>query len=749
MTSLLRDTFVCLRSSASRLKALLLEAAMSKRTLALLLLPVSLAFAVSCGGDDGPSEPRVRVVARVEVSPQVDTLTALGETYQYAAVASDAEGEPISGLRFVWMSSDPGVATVDTAGLVTARATGGTTIIASTQDVPGQASVTVVQVIANLEVNPSEGSLSALDDTVRFSAVVEDANGNVVPDALSSWESRATNVATVDSTGLVRAVGDGAAIIVASARGVADSASVTVQRVVTSVQVNPTSDTLTTVGSTVQLSAVANDANNNEITGASLDWSSSDSVVALVSGTGLVTAVGNGTATITARVGNESDYAIVTVDAVAAVELSPASGAFEAIGDTLRLFAVAKDSNGVEVPGVRFDWQSSNPSMATVDSTGLVRATGPGNVTITAEANGVSGKADLFVPLVSALTVGEFHSCALLIDGRAYCWGFNEKGSLGDGTMNHSSRPGLVSGVIAFAALSARGYHTTGISTSGVGYAWGGNFYGELGHGVPPNERTTPSLVSGGFNFEDIATGQHHTCGVIDVGDAYCWGRNNTGQLGDGSTVDTSTPVQVSGGPSFASLSLGAAHTCGLTSDGTAYCWGFNSSGQLGDGTTSGGVDEPTAVLGGLNFTTLTVGLSFNCGLRAAGNVYCWGNNEWGQLGDGTTTNRTSPVLVSGGLTFTSIGAGYFHACGVAVGGDAYCWGQNMYAQLGDGTSTGRTTPGLVSGGLGFKSVRAGEEHSCAVGTDGVVYCWGRNGYGQLGDRTNNSRYTPVPVIIP
>ena len=195
------------------------------------------------------------------------------------------------------------------------------------------------------------------------------------------------------------------------------------------------------------------------------------------------------------------------------------------------------------------------------------------------------------------------------------------------------------------------------------------------------------------LTFATVDAGVDHTCGVTTSGDAYCWGDNSYGELGDG-TIDTTrtTPVLVSGGLRFAAVSAGKNHTCGMTTGGNAYCWGENFYGQLGDGTTTDRV-TPRLVSGGLTFATVSAERDHTCGVTTSGVAYCWGWNSSGQLGNGTTTDRNTPVRVSGGLNFASVSAATNHTCGVTPGGAAYCWGSNYNGQLGDGTQLDRHVP--------------------------------------------------------
>ena len=293
-----------------------------------------------------------------------------------------------------------------------------------------------------------------------------------------------------------------------------------------------------------------------------------------------------------------------------------------------------------------------------------------------------------------------------------------------------------------FASVGAGNLHACGLTATGDTYCWGFNDFGQLGDGTTTGS-LTPVLVSGGIRFSSISTNGGHTCGVTSVGDAYCWGENFRGQLGDGTTINRLTPVLVSGGLSFALVSAAFSETCGLTVGGDAYCWGDNFSGQLGDGTTISRL-TPVPVAGGLTFASLSTGAQ-TCGVTAAGDAYCWGRNH-DQPGDGTRNRSLTPLPVAGGLSFASLSTASWATCGVTTAGDAYCWGRNQSGQLGDGTTNRSLTPVLVSGGLSFASLSAGGSHMCGVTTAGDAYCWGWNSSGQLGDGSRTNRHTPVPV---
>jgi alpha-tubulin suppressor-like RCC1 family protein len=233
-------------------------------------------------------------------------------------------------------------------------------------------------------------------------------------------------------------------------------------------------------------------------------------------------------------------------------------------------------------------------------------------------------------------------------------------------------------------------------------FCWGNNVVGQLGDGTN-TASNVPVLVTGGRTYSAIASDSAHSCAVSSTNVGWCWGKNGSSELGNGGTVNSSTPVQVSGAQAWSAIAVGALHSCAFTSAGAPHCWGDGSNSQIGDGATTGRTIA-TAVSGNIVATRLASGWWHNCAIGgtagASGMIYCWGYNANGQLGDGTRTSRSSPVAVAvpNVTAFSRIDAARYHTCAVTfTGGDIYCWGANPDGQLGDGTTFERLTPTRVA----------------------------------------------------
>lgn len=329
-------------------------------------------------------------------------------------------------------------------------------------------------------------------------------------------------------------------------------------------------------------------------------------------------------------------------------------------------------------------------------------------------------------------------SCGVRADTTLWCQGRNDFGQLGDGTTTLRINPVQVAGGAGWSKVATGGSFTCGVKTDGTLWCWGLNNFGQLG-GADKATSILPRQVGTGTTWRDVSASWQHACATQTDGSAWCWGQNQRGQLGAGNqSTRSSAPVRVAGTVQWTSVSAGGWHTCGTTTSGTAFCWGDNAFGQVGDGTISNR-SVPTAVTGGLQLVQVATTWGRSCGVTAAGDAWCWGENANGELGNGTRTNSAKPVQVSGG-GFTAVGTALTATCGTRADGAVSCWGDNRYGQLGPAaTGSGSTTP-VGSGLTATGPVTGGWLHLCAEGAG----CWGANDAGQLGDGTIVSPRMPA-----
>jgi alpha-tubulin suppressor-like RCC1 family protein len=522
-------------------------------------------------------------------------------------------------------------------------------------------------VVGDIDVEPAEVTLEP-GGTQQYVATISDLHGNAM-NADVVWSSSDESVAIVDQSGLATAIAEGTAIITATAEFVSGSATLTVEApapVVGSIEVGPLDVTLEP-GGTQQYMAIVSDVNGNPMS-ADVTWSSSDESVAIVDQAGLVTAVSQGVAIITASVESVSGSATLTVEAPVEEGVVLAS-----TGDS--------HSCAVDEAGVAFCWG--------VGSSGQL---GNGFLINRFTPFPVAG-GHTFIAIATA----ETHSCGITTTGQAYCWGLNNVGQLGDGTTINQASPSLVAGDLTFTSIVAGAFHTCALTASGEAYCWGFSMSGALGNGTTA-VRTSPTPVSGNHIFASVTAGRSHTCGLTTSGETYCWGLNSSGQLGDGTTANQLIPSQVIGGLTFASISAGDAHTCALTLTGSAYCWGNADQGRLGMGDPGALVHtSPQSVAGGLTFTAITAGEAHSCGITTTGEAYCWGSNAGGRLGVGTMDLQSLvPAAVAGGLLFRSIDVGD-HSCGVTTTNAVYCWGPGGSGRLGNGSTENQLAPTAIA----------------------------------------------------
>jgi hypothetical protein len=351
-------------------------------------------------------------------------------------------------------------------------------------------------------------------------------------------------------------------------------------------------------------------------------------------------------------------------------------------------------------------------------------------------------------PLVAtAIGAGLSHNCALIASGRAYCWGENQSGQLGDGSTVTRAVAVPVAGGLTFAQLTVGASHSCGLTAAGDLYCWGGNFWGELGDGSTVS-RSTPVRAAPGLKFTQAVAGSQVTCGLTAAGDVYCWGF----RLGS-SSLSIWNVEKVSAGTTFRSLYAGGFTVCGIDDISVARCMAgvYDLAGVAG-GPGWHWVPQP-APLSSAKILASTA-LQSTCALDGAGQAFCWGDNSYGELGDGNTDPMSGVATVVGGHAYTSLVAGYDFTCGTTTAGPIYCWGHNsgQIASIANQnfnivTPTALALPPSTS----FTALAAGISHLCGMTAAGSVQCWGWGYAGQLGDGSapsiNNSASTPVAVV--
>lgn len=668
-------------------------------------------------GDQVDSVTRVPFTTGTTTEGPLTTLSLIpdaaevrvGDQFQLVVVAKDAAGTLLTGHAVKWSAYDPTIVDVSTTGLVTARREGAKPVLA---EVDGYFVAILVGVSNSLHpvasVTASADSASvAPGNILRVAAIARDADGNLLQLRIAQWSSSNPNVARVSAS--------------------------------TNDQTPGTSPSDAWLGA---LLAPPTSIYAAEVTG-----------------------LGNGVSRIVARIDGKSDTIVVTVTAspaIAGLVLTPDTATLM-LRETKQLSALSVNSAGgrASVPASQVQWESSNPSVATVDANGIAAGIGAGSATITGRWNNYSASVRVTVDEIAfeAISVGATHACALTAGGATYCWGANDFGQAG--------RPGVIGGPITgpaltfkrvpmrvaegftFVALTTGGLHTCGLTAAGAAYCWGLNRYGALGSGNF-EDSWRPVAVTGGLTFRSIEAGTYQTCGVTTAGGAYCWGSLHLVPFGSAIPISNASPAPVAGGISFASLSSGGSHTCGLTADGTAYCWGDNAAGQLGAGDALTSSATPLPVSGGLTFASISAGESHTCGVTRNGQLYCWGWNFDDQLGNGIpTTPSSTPTAVASNLSFTTIGAASSHSCAIDVSSVTYCWGRNSDGQIGIASITSElfATPQRVIGGIAFDRLSVGRSHTCAATAAGVWYCWGDNESGALGVGNTTDSGTPLKVL--
>lgn len=623
-------------------------------------------------------------VARVSIAPET-SFVYLGRTLGMQATPRDAAGNALSGRAITWSSSDLSKATVDAQGVVTGVALGRVIISATVDGKIGPAAIDVVPVpAASVVVTPDSLAL-AMGATATLTAQVRDDRGAVLAGRMVKFTSSTPGVAAVDSlTGVVRAVAGGVAIITATSEGKTTTVRVNVRVPVATVTVQTALDTL------------------------------------------------------------------------------------EAY-DVIPMMAELRDANQNVLAGRVVRWSVSNTTLATIDSiTGVLTGLDRGTVTVTATSEGKTGTATRVVVIkYRSLVAGTQHSCDIASGGIVWCWGQNgNEGRVGMpllGDQVIASQPVRVPNTgptgIRAVQLASFGRHTCALDVNAKAWCWGSNAWGALGvAGI--NQSATPVAVAGGMTFARIAVGSEHSCALTAGGAMYCWGHNDWRQFAANAPGMAEAPVAVAPNMTFASLTVGATFTCGVTPAGAAHCWGYSGWGNLGDGAAISYGNTfsatPLLVIGGRSWKQVGGGQIHACGLTTGGQAFCWGNNG-GKLGNGASAESSTPQALVGVPALASISVGANHNCAIAANTfDVWCWGFNGSGQLGQAATQSITSPvrlaGLTAAEVAASGIGTGSgSHTCAVSVDRLtVRCWGRNDTGQLGNGATTAGATAnaTPTIV-
>jgi alpha-tubulin suppressor-like RCC1 family protein len=678
-------------------------------------------------------------IGHIDLYPPVDTV-AVGAVVQLLDTVFSPTNAILTNVSVTWKSADTSIATVDsTDGDVTGVKAGTTTITVSAGGQQAQATITVLPV--------SSGGITV----GRFATFQASQNGTVpLPAYLLVTSTDTTKtignlVATITPSSatawLIANVSDtnyGGARVVKRPRVTGLKTAIRRQTsgsgVVTPayLDVHPTTTALTPGSYTATVN---------------------------ITGTGGASAAVAITYTVSAPSNNLvfspnpvtfDQYAYGRTLASAQTTTASVSG-----GGTL---GTLSQTGSIGYSGADANWLSSvtiNGATATLAPNTTSLSIGSDTATVPFSATGGTGSLTVIVNTwvtYTKIVTGQAFGCGLTTAETVYCWGDNAYGQIGNGASPSTLPAALVptrvllptspgNGVID---IAAGGYHACAILQSNAVYCWGENNQGQLGIGTSDgNPHPTPAQIPSA-TYSQIAAGSYHTCGIEGTGGTNyldCWGDNTFGELAIGTTDGSPHPTPTNTGNIYLSgyVSAGGGHTCAIGGSGGLYCWGDNSAGAIGVGVTGGTYATPQFITvnpTGLGTSLVSAGNNNTCAIDAQAYAYCWGDNVDGQLGNGSTAAANAPVRVPG-LQFTQISSGALQTCGLALGGVPYCWGNNSLGSLGNGTTGGNLpspTAVVISGSASEIVSSLGGQFACYLvsGSNGV-YCYGYNLQGDLG----------------
>ncbi|WP_158542633.1 Ig-like domain-containing protein [Lujinxingia litoralis] len=517
------------------------------------------------------------------------------------------------------------------------------------------------------------------------------------------------------------------------------------------------------LGERAELRAVWRSLEGERAVEQELRWSS-DSAAVEVDASGQVQAISYGEGVIRASSadgGQEARARVAVAAPLARLELSLESSRVH-VGAEGVVEVAFFDALEAPTAARALRWESSDESVLRVDDEGRVQGIASGRAQVSAQAGEVRASLEVEVYFVwRDVTPGEMFSCGLSGARRAYCWGANEAGQLGDGTTEARAEPREILGGLRFEALSAGKDFVCGIGAQGGVYCWGNNAQGQSGQPIGEETRRVlePTQVirrtaagAEALELSRMDSGLAYTCGVHDASArVYCWGINNSGQIGrvpaDGYPGVYDSPMVI-GGDAYEAVLVATAYPvgCATSPSGEVACWGWQKDLLLSlvDEEAPDVIGEPMPLATQVAFVQMAGARRHFCGLDVGGQLYCWGRNGLGQLGTGDQATSGAPVEASTEARFQKISIGASHGCAVTLdGSEVHCWGDSRSGQA--GPSQDRVlapVPVTLSEGS-FVDVGAGGQHSCALAASGRLYCFGRGDEGQCGPGEGAVREVP------
>lgn len=736
----------------------------------------------------------------VATTPPADTINAIGFTTQLAAVAYQGM-TPLTSLRVDWSSADPGIATVNSGGVVTGVAAGDARIVATACGSVDTAVVTVRQIPASVTITPANAQVEA-GGTRQFAATLADSAGAAIDTATIDWYSDGADIATVDSTGLATGVKSGAVQIIAihpasNITGYAllnvllaptqsfslnanDGCALTATNQVACWGTNPhgilgmapnfTGDWDSVYGP--QTVPLPTDQTYTQVaTGRTHACALTNNGTIYCWGEGSQGELGNGsnfdshTPVQVQQPGSEvfTDVTAGEYFTCAATQSGQAycwgeSSVGQVGNGSTGSFntpqAVDQGSLGISL----FDVEAEYRTVCAIGTNGLAACWGEGHVGQLGDAGSFDSytPSAMNMPAVGSFTQITMHDaggCARGTDGIPYCWGQNNGGVIDNTAGWGDVLPPTAVGSETFTRIARSGETLCGVTGSETVRCTGGNGSFTYGNGSSDVSSALWENGATGVAATMLDGGSFGTmCGLDGNGDVYCWGNVGKGLTGTGETEDTYTPLQTS---VTDAVDVGGrdGHFCALTGSGAVYCWGRDIYSLTNGAYQDASIPVPAvAAPVGVLFTSLSVGSSHLCARTDAGQVYCLGANWAGQLGDGTFNDSSNGWVLAPhptGGTWSEVVAGNAHTCARDNANTLYCWGRNSQGQLGDGdpgVDKGSPTQVVNSGGVAWASLAAGGAHTCATTTGSDLFCWGYGGEGQLGNGSYANFSTPQGV---